>query len=191
MKNHRVALSSFRPLLSNDFSERTTIMLSNNAVVVYFSRTGENYSVGEIEVGNTAKVAQVIASRIGAPTVEIVPVEPYPNVYDEAVAQATQERSAGARPAFTLVAGDGADNPAAMLDSAETIYLATQFGGRICRCPFTHSWKAAIGAVKPLLHSARMRQWSGRYRGVDSSGCSRRNCSRWHGIARCRRAERC
>ena len=56
-------------------------MLSNNAVVVYFSRTGENYSVGEIEVGNTAKVAQVIASRIGAPTVEIVPVEPYPNVY--------------------------------------------------------------------------------------------------------------
>ena len=58
MKNHRVALSSFRPLLSNDFSERTTIMLSNNAVVVYFSRTGENYSVGEIEVGSTAKVAQ-------------------------------------------------------------------------------------------------------------------------------------
>ena len=49
-------------------------MLSNNAVVVYFSRIGENYSVGEIEVGNTAKVAQVIASRIGAPTVEIVPV---------------------------------------------------------------------------------------------------------------------
>ena len=94
-------------------------MLSNNAVVVYFSRIGENYSVGEIEVGNTAKVAQVIASRIGAPTVEIVPVEPYPNVYDEAVAQATQERSAGARPAFTLVAGDGADNPAAMLDSAD------------------------------------------------------------------------
>ena len=39
------------------------------------------------------------------------------------MAQATQERSAGARPAFTLVAGDGADNPAAMLDSAETIYL--------------------------------------------------------------------
>lgn len=33
-------------------------MLSNNAVVVYFSRTGENYSVGEIEVGSTAKVAQ-------------------------------------------------------------------------------------------------------------------------------------
>ena len=58
MKNHRVALSSFRPLLSNDFSERTTIMLSNNAVVVYFSRTEENYSVGEIEVGSTAKVAQ-------------------------------------------------------------------------------------------------------------------------------------
>ena len=51
-------MSSFRPLLSNDFSERTTIMLSNNAVVVYFSRTEENYSVGEIEVGSTAKVAQ-------------------------------------------------------------------------------------------------------------------------------------
>lgn len=33
-------------------------MLSNNAVVVYFSRTGEKYSVGEIEVGSTAEVAQ-------------------------------------------------------------------------------------------------------------------------------------
>lgn len=123
-------------------------MLSNNAVVVYFSRTGENYSVGEIEVGNTAKVAQVIASRIGAPTVEVVPVEPYPNVYDEAVAQATQERSAGARPAFTLVAGDGADNPAAMLDSAETIYLGYPI------------WRSDM--PMPVYTFLESRDWSGK-----------------------------
>jgi len=36
------------------------------AIVIYFSHTGENYSVGVITEGNTAKVAKVIAAKAGA-----------------------------------------------------------------------------------------------------------------------------
>ncbi|PJM78772.1 flavodoxin [Bifidobacterium scaligerum] len=90
---------------------------TNNAVIVYFSRTGENYTVGEIEVGNTAKVAAEIARQTGAPRIEIVPVEPYPDVYDQAVAQATEERKRCVRPAFSL------EGDASVLDSANMVFL--------------------------------------------------------------------
>ncbi|MBW3088208.1 flavodoxin [Bifidobacterium sp. 82T24] len=92
----------------------------SNAVIAYFSRTGENYAVGEIEIGNTANVAAEITRRTGAPTIEITPVEPYPHVYDEAVAQATAERKGHARPPFTLQ-GDTAAHAA--LEHASTVFL--------------------------------------------------------------------
>ena len=90
---------------------------SQPTAIVYFSRIGENYTVGEITEGNTAKVAYAIAERTGAPAVEIVPERPYPDGYDAAVAQATRERNAAARPAFTL----NGDTDA--LDQATTIFL--------------------------------------------------------------------
>ena len=37
----------------------------SKSIVVYFSHTGENYSVGVITVGNTAKVAKEIAAAHG------------------------------------------------------------------------------------------------------------------------------
>ncbi|KAB7790306.1 hypothetical protein [Bifidobacterium leontopitheci] len=42
--------------------------MSNNGdtVVVYFSRTGENYAVGKTTVGSTAKVAAEIMRQTGA-----------------------------------------------------------------------------------------------------------------------------
>ena len=42
-------------------SSRT--MKGRNMVVVFFSRAGENYEVGEVTVGNTAKLAQEVADR--------------------------------------------------------------------------------------------------------------------------------
>ena len=47
-------------------------------LVAYFSRAGENYSVGVIEKGNTAIVAETIAEQTGGDLFEIVPVNPYP-----------------------------------------------------------------------------------------------------------------
>ena len=48
---------------------------TSSALVVYFSRIGEQYSVGVIEQGNTAIVAEMIAERTGADVFEITPAE--------------------------------------------------------------------------------------------------------------------
>lgn len=96
---------------------------AGNSVIVYFSRTGENYTVGEIEVGNTDKVAAELAKQTGAPRIEIVPVEPYPYVYNQAVAQATRERNDQVRPAFTLKSDTAGTDALAALDAADTVYL--------------------------------------------------------------------
>ena len=51
-------------------------------LVAYFSLTGEQYSVGVIDEGNTSIVAHMIAEKTGADLFEIESVEPYPDTYD-------------------------------------------------------------------------------------------------------------
>ena len=72
----------------------------DRVLVVYFSRTGENYTVGTISTGNTAIVADRIVDTTGADVFEIVPVTPYPDSYDECLEVATQEQRSNARPAY-------------------------------------------------------------------------------------------
>ena len=67
-------------------------------LVVYFSRAGENYNVGRITEGNTAKLAKEIAAQTGADLFEIVPETAYPEGYDDMLAVATDERKNNARP---------------------------------------------------------------------------------------------
>lgn len=74
--------------------------LAEGALVTYFSHTGENYNVGVIEEGNTAKLAKVIAEQTGADLFEIVPVVDYPQSYDECLEAATAEQREGARPEY-------------------------------------------------------------------------------------------
>ena len=72
-----------------------------NALVIYFSRTGEQYGVGVIDEGNTAVVAKMIAESIGADTFEIVPADDhYPMTYDELTDVAKQEQNENARPEY-------------------------------------------------------------------------------------------
>ncbi len=52
--------------MSNDKSQMT------KTLVVFFSHAGENYSVGNIKVGNTKIVADYISELIGADQAEIV-----------------------------------------------------------------------------------------------------------------------
>ncbi len=47
-------------------------MNSKKAIVVFFSHAGENYSVGNIKMGNTKIVADYISELIGADQAEIV-----------------------------------------------------------------------------------------------------------------------
>lgn len=69
-----------------------------SSIVVFFSRANENYGVGYVEVGNTAKVAAVVAEKTGADTFEIKRVQAYPSGYDACCDEAQNELNANARP---------------------------------------------------------------------------------------------
>ncbi len=69
-------------------------------LVVFFSKTGENYGVGNVTKGNTHCLAEIIAEKVGGELFEIKPVNPYPDSYDECVALAKKELNEQARPAL-------------------------------------------------------------------------------------------
>lgn len=78
------------------FAEETHV----HVLVVYFSHAGENYNVGVIEEGNTAKMGKIIAEQMGADVFELVPVVPYPEDYDSCLDVATEEQRSDARPEY-------------------------------------------------------------------------------------------
>lgn len=73
---------------------------NKKVLVVFFSHTGENYAVGNIEKGNTHIVAEMIADKTGGTLFEIVPEKEYPKTYKECVDIAKKEKESGARPAI-------------------------------------------------------------------------------------------
>lgn len=83
----------------SDKTKTDTPAADTKALVVYFSRTGEQYGVGEIEKGNTAIVAEMIAEQTGASTFEIKPKnDNYPTTYDALTDYAKEEQNENARP---------------------------------------------------------------------------------------------
>ena len=75
---------------------------SSDTLVIYFSRTGEQYVVGVIDKGNTAIVAEMIAEQTGADLFEVLPAEDhYPMTYDELTEVAKQEQNENARSAYS------------------------------------------------------------------------------------------
>lgn len=83
----------------NDKSEEKSMKVDKKVLVAFFSRTGENYGVGNITKGNTHIVAELVAGATGGKLFEIVPEKAYPTLYDECVDVAKKEKEAGARPA--------------------------------------------------------------------------------------------
>lgn len=67
-------------------------------LVAYFSRTGDNYAVGNISKGNTHIVADMIAEATGADTFEIKTVKSYPENYRECTEVAKKELTDNVRP---------------------------------------------------------------------------------------------
>lgn len=90
--------------VSKDTSKAKDILTNNTEnninkiLVIYFSKTGENYNVGNIEIGNTAMMASYIKEYLNADSFEIIPVNKYPNNYKEATEIATKEKNENARP---------------------------------------------------------------------------------------------
>ena len=73
----------------------------SHILVVYFSRTGEQYTVGVIDHGNTAIVAEMIAEETGVNLFEILPEDDhYPMTYAELTDVAKKEQKEKARPAY-------------------------------------------------------------------------------------------
>ena len=83
-------------ILNTDYSQDSNS--TQKTLIVYFSRTGENYNVGNVEVGNTAIVASYIKEYLKADSFEIVPVNKYSDTYSECLNQATKEKDENARP---------------------------------------------------------------------------------------------
>ncbi len=75
-------------------------MVNNKkSIVVYFSRTGEQYSVGRIQEGNTAIVAKIIADKTNSDIFEIkVKNDNYPNDYTPLIQYAQEEKQENLRP---------------------------------------------------------------------------------------------
>ncbi|MDO5862378.1 MAG: flavodoxin, partial [Thermoplasmata archaeon] len=87
-------------------------------LVAYYSRAGENYFGGayrRVQVGNTEKVARVIAEITGADTFRIDQKVPYSDGYEECIAQAKRDQQARARPEVVGLPDS--------LDGYDTVYL--------------------------------------------------------------------
>ncbi len=89
-----------------------------NTLIVYFSRTGENFVSGELkdlDVGNTEVVANIIQEITGGEMFKIEPEVPYDSNYDIAWNQSHEDKLSNARPAFK--------NAPATLAKYDTVYL--------------------------------------------------------------------
>ena len=82
-------------------TNNTTEMKANGkALVIFFSHAGENYSVGNIEVGNTKIVADYIVEQTGADVFEIVAEKSYDMPYNQLIKLAQEEERKGEFPAY-------------------------------------------------------------------------------------------
>lgn len=86
----------------NNKTESMEISIKDKkTLVVFFSHTGENYSVGNISEGNTHIIAKMIGEATDGKLFEIVPEKEYPHdSYDKVVDIAKKEKAEKARPAI-------------------------------------------------------------------------------------------
>ena len=85
------------------------------ALIVYYSRRGENYAVGNIAEGNAEHIAKVIQKLTGGDIYSIDPMHEYSADYMTCTEEAMRELKAQARPEFK--------NPLSSIDDYDTVYL--------------------------------------------------------------------
>lgn len=88
------------------------------AIVLYFSRGGENYVSGALrylETGNTKLAAEMIGEMTEAGLFEIQPLHPYSQDYNTCIEEARQEQKRDARPELAVYPEE--------LDQFDVIYL--------------------------------------------------------------------
>ena len=116
----------------------------SKTLVVYYSRTDENYSVGNITEGNTAVIAKMIAKALrqaqGADTTDIYEIKtakPYPKNYKECTDVAKKEQRENARPAMVVEPVETQGGPLD-LSAYDTIFLGYPiWWGDLPMCVYT------------------------------------------------------
>ncbi|MCD7949749.1 MAG: NAD(P)H-dependent oxidoreductase [Erysipelotrichaceae bacterium] len=70
----------------------------SKSIVIYFSRAGENYAVGDIDKGNTEVIAEMIQELTDADLFKVEPKTPYSHNYKKCCDEALIEQKNNARP---------------------------------------------------------------------------------------------
>ena len=84
----------------------------SKSIVIFFSHAGDNYSVGNIEVGNTKIVADYISEITGADQFEIVTHKYDGMAYTPLIELAKEEAKKGELPPYEGTAPDRQDGDA-------------------------------------------------------------------------------
>ena len=97
-----IALLSFTSCNAQSAEQNNETKMANNskALVVFFSHAGDNYAVGNIEVGNTKIVADYISEITGADQFEIVTHKYDGMAYTPLINLAKQEAQDGELPPY-------------------------------------------------------------------------------------------
>ena len=90
--------------MKNDKSQKQNNM--NKSIVIFFSHAGDNYSVGNIEVGNTKIVADYISEIKGADQFEIITHKYDGMAYMPLIELAKEEANKGELPPYEGTAPD-------------------------------------------------------------------------------------
>ena len=99
--------------MKNDKSQKQNNM--NKSIVIFFSHAGDNYSVGNIEVGNTKIVADYITEITGADQFEIITHKYDGMAYTPLINLAKEEANKGELPPYEGTAPD--------LSQYDTVYI--------------------------------------------------------------------
>lgn len=87
-------------------AEAVDSLKGRKALVVYFSRAGENYLVGTVEKGNTAFLAEYIADMTGADIFELKSEKNYDIPYKQMLDMVRDEKESGEEPGYDTTIKD-------------------------------------------------------------------------------------
>lgn len=94
--------------------------MNSKSIIIYFSRTGENYTkngIVDLKVGNTAIVANIVKDLTNSDIFEVKPLHNYPKDYRECVKVSVEELKNQSRPPLKEYLTD--------ISSYDVIYIGT------------------------------------------------------------------
>lgn len=141
------------------------------SLIIYFSRTGENYTIGNISKGNTEIVAEEIQKLTNADLFKCDPLVPYSSDYKKCIEEARIKMEEDARPKLKNYLKDINNydviyigGPIYFGEYPYEIYSALEgldFNGKIIRPFSTHEGSAlgkCIGVLRDKCKGAIIKQ---------------------------------